>query len=296
MSSNLSLLILAAGVGSRYQSAKQIDVVGSSGQILLQYSIYDAINAGFNKIILVVNNDVEQLLKKQLVYLEDVVELFYINQNNYNLSNNINRKKPWGTAHAVLVAQQYINEPFMVLNADDFYGKTAFELASNFLVSNSISATHMGMIAYKLKNTLSKHGSVSRGICQVDANNYLLSIKEHTSIVANEQTISSSNNKEIIFNSESLVSMNCWLFHPSIFKELVKGFADFFSLHSSSETVEYFLPDLVMKTIENNKINFSLIKSTDKWMGLTYLKDKIDFIETLTKCQLNKSYPESFHD
>ena len=296
MSSNVSLLILAGGIGSRYQSSKQIDAVGPSGQFLLEYSIYDAINAGFNKIVLVVNNKVEELLRLKLSYLESHLNVVYVNQDKYSLDLPVNRTKPWGTGHAVLVAQEVVDEPFMVVNADDFYGPNAFKFGYHFLTSKEISSLQMGMIAYSLKNTLSKHGLVSRGICKVDSNGDLLTIQEHSSISANKGEIISYLDGEIVLEKDSLVSMNSWLFHPSIFKELAIDFRRFCSINLDSTTKEYFLPEIVQKSILNKKMKVSLLKTTDKWMGLTYLKDKDDVVEVFKKLTINKTYPISFNE
>ena len=296
MSSNVSLLILAGGIGSRYQSSKQIDAVGPSGQFLLEYSIYDAIRAGFNKVVLVVNNKVEELLKLKLSHLESHLNVVYVNQDRYSLDLPINRAKPWGTGHAVLVAQEVVNEPFMVVNADDFYGRNTFKLGYNFLTSKQISSLQMGMIAYSLKNTLSKHGLVSRGICKVDLNGDLLTIQEHGSISANKGEIISYLDGELILEKDSLVSMNSWLFHPSIFKELEINFRKFYTMNLDSTTKECFLPEIVQKTILNKKMKVNLLKTTDKWMGLTYMKDKNDVVEIFKKLTINKTYPISFNE
>lgn len=279
---NLSLLILAAGMGSRYGSLKQLDSFGPHGETIMDYSIYDAINAGFNKVVFVIRKSFEQDFKKEVFSkYKGVIEVDYVFQELNVLPNNEKtpelRKKPWGTAHAVLMAKEVINEPFAVINADDFYGASSYKLMGDYLKKIRLEQNNISiLLAYQLKNTLSEHGSVSRGICKIDDNGFLKSIVEHTQIKMEKNHIYSFHDtkpSEILTNNAP-TSMNFMGFTPSIFNHIEHFFGLFLEKNRNSLTAEFFLPLLLSKIINTSKGKIKVLYGKEKWYGVTYLNDK----------------------
>lgn len=281
-----SLVIMAAGIGSRYGAGiKQLAKVGPSEEIIMDYSIYDAIKAGFNKIIFIIRKDIEADFKEiignriEKICAKANVEVAYTFQNLEDLPKGVqlpaDRKKPWGTGQAVLAAKDLIKEPFAVINADDYYGKDAFVKIHDFLV-NSITPTDYCMAGFILKNTLSDNGAVTRGICAVDENGYLTDVNETSDIVKTSCGAESKGNK---IDVESLVSMNMWGLSVEFLDLLEKGFEEFFeNVGDNILKGEYLLPIYIGQLLRENKVTVKVLPTEDKWFGVTYQEDK-EYVE-----------------
>ncbi|MDG1901197.1 MAG: sugar phosphate nucleotidyltransferase [Bacteroidales bacterium] len=274
-----TLLILAAGIGSRYGGVKQMDEIGPSGESIIDYSIFDAIRAGFGKVVFVLNPKIEKDFKD--IYeprLNGKIKTDYVLQEVSavpdGVSINSERIKPWGTGHAVLVAKNVINEPFAVINADDFYGKNAFELISNFMHEKGNNSSEYGMVGYKLSNTLSENGSVSRGVCQTDKG-YLTDVVERTSIInQGSKIVFEENNIKHDIDANSVVSMNFWGFTPLFFDQLEKDFRIFIANNADNIKAEFYIPSVANDLIKKNEAEITMLTSNDKWFGVTYKDDK----------------------
>ena len=296
-----TLLILAAGLGSRYGGVKQIDKVGPSGESIIDYSVFDAIRAGFSKVVFVVNlniiNDFKAIYEPRL---KGKIETCYVLQEIENIPDGIQfnpkRIKPWGTAHAVLVAKDEINEPFAVINADDFYGKEAYETIADFLVKNSNQSSAYAMVGYKLENTLSDFGSVSRGVCDIE-NKLLTDVTEHTSIVRKkENIIFEDEGRKVKIDKDTIVSMNFWGFTPDFFKQTEKEFKEFIVKNASQLKAEFYIPFMVNKIIKNKEATVEVLKSDAHWFGVTYKEDKPATIEKIKQLVHQGLYPKNLWD
>jgi UTP-glucose-1-phosphate uridylyltransferase len=293
-----TLLILAAGMGSRFGGLKQIEPVGPNGETIVDYSVYDAIRTGFGKIIFVVRESFAEPFKKIFdPKFKDKIEVEYVFQELENLPRGYNlpkdRVKPWGTAHAILVTREFINEPFCALNADDFYGFNAFKAMANFL-SRSNDPDVYAMVGYKLLNTLSDFGSVSRGVCTVDENNMLQKIVETTKIFKKDNKIVSvepDGNENILTGNES-VSMNMWGFQPSLFEKLEEKISIFLENHIHELKSEIFIPSVVFDIIQEGKARVKVLKADSPWFGVTYKEDTPRVIERINKLIEEGQYPK----
>lgn len=291
-----TLLILAAGMGSRYGGLKQADQVGPSGETIIDYSIYDAIRAGFGKIVMVVRQSILDEMKSMFdERWGDKIQIEYAIQEVDvpvdGIENLPTREKPWGTAHAVMVAKNYINEPFAVINADDFYGKDAFAKMSSFLTSKAASDEY-AMVGYILKNTLSDHGFVSRGVCVPDAENFLQSVTERTHIERIDGTICFKDGDNLLeLADDTYVSMNFWGFMPNFFKESEEQFKHFVGKNAENEKAEFFIPTVVEDLMVQDKVKVKILESTAKWMGITYREDKPVVIEKVNELVSAGDYP-----
>lgn len=276
-----TLLILAAGIGSRYGGLKQADSIGPGGESIIEYSIYDAIRAGFGKVVIVIRHSIEQDFKEKIAGKFDgkiKVEYAYqeIDTPIEGIEKFPERKKPWGTGHAMLVAKHLINEPFLVINADDFYGYNAFQKMGDFL-ANNCTPTHYGMVGYLLKNTLSENGSVSRGVCEVDKNDHLTGVTERTKILKDEednQIYYFEEDWRIHLPDNTIVSMNFWGFHPNVFDIAQKMFVDFVEENFNNPTAEFYIPKIANTVIKNKTADLTVMTSRDQWYGVTYQEDK----------------------
>ena len=275
-----TLLILAAGIGSRYGGLKQADSVGPSGEAIIEYSIYDAIRAGFGKVVIVIRKSIEHDFKEKFGgKFDDLITVEYAFQELDTPIEGIDffpeRKKPWGTGHAMLVAKDKIKEPFLVINADDFYGFTAFQKMAEFL-SHRCSPRHMGMVGYWLKNTLSENGSVSRGVCETDEKDLLTTVNERTKIIreTDKNIYYFEGDKKTYLADDSVVSMNFWGYHPSVFEETRKMFVQFVKDNQNNPTAEFYIPTIANTLIENGKVDFTVMTTRDQWYGVTYQEDK----------------------
>jgi len=297
MNSKKTLLILAGGLGSRYKGLKQIDGILDNGSPILEYSIYDALEAGFSKVVIIVNRLIPQSYIDRLNTISGKAgfELHWVYQENESfLAQDFDisqRQKPWGTGHAVLCAKGKVPEPFVMINADDFYGKEAYQLAAEEIDAR-ISGSRFGMAAYPVESTLSGNGNVARGICTLDADSYLVKIEEQTSIrKKGNLIIYTEKAKDIEIAPETLVSMNFFIFHPEIFDALEMYFNDF--IKSDPEpTQEFYIPSAVQKMIDEKKAKVSVKVSPSQWMGVTYADDKSSIKDFLASEIKNNRYPE----
>lgn len=293
-----TLLVLAAGMGSRYGGLKQADQVGPSGETIIDYSIYDAIQAGFGKIVMVVRQNILEDMKALFdPRWGDQITIEYaiqeVNVPIEGINNLPERKKPWGTGHAVMVAKHLIKEPFAVINADDFYGADAFKTISTYLQSG-ISDTENAMVGYILKNTLSDHGFVSRGICETDADNYLNTITERTNIerIDGNVVFKDTEGNKTSLDENSYVSMNFWGFMPNFFDEAEAQFKEFVKENYENEKAEFYIPSIVSTMMEQRGLKIKVLESTAQWMGVTYKEDKPVVEEKISRLVKVGSYAE----
>lgn len=293
---NTTLVIMAAGMGSRFGGGgiKQLTPVGPNGELIIDYSIYDAIAAGFNKIVFIIRKDIEtdfmEVIGNRInqMCMQNNVKVCYAYQDINDLptpyKTPATRKKPWGTGHAVLAAKPFIHEPFVVINADDYYGKIAFKKMHDFIVTSTESC----MAGFVLKNTLSENGGVTRGVCAVNNEEYLTHIVETYNIQKNGN-IAISDTGEL--SLDTFVSMNMWGLHPDFLNTLEDSFIDFLQIHASSEKEEYLLPKIVGKLLAENKIHVKVLSTPDKWVGVTYQEDKQLVMDTVKGFLENGVYP-----
>jgi dTDP-glucose pyrophosphorylase len=273
-----TLLILAAGMASRYGSLKQIDKFGPDNECLLEYSIYDAVDAGFTKIVFVIREDFSQEFKEIFEpKLKGKVALDYVYQTSDAYTGNIevpaSRVKPWGTGHAILCAKEVINEPFAVINADDFYGRDAFEKAVAFL-NNDCNEKTYAIIGYQLENTLTAHGTVSRGVCMVNDNNNLLSVIERTKIFRQDDVmVYEEDDKIFSIAAAAKASMNFWCFDPSVFVYMEQLFHIFLKEHMHEPKAEFFITLVADTFIKQGGGTIKVIPTASQWFGVTYKDD-----------------------
>ncbi len=294
-----ALVVMAAGIGSRYGGVKQLDAFGPEGEVIMDYGVFDAIKAGFNKVVIIIRKEIEADFMEVIGNrLEEKagVPVHYVYQSIESVPEGFTvpegRTKPWGTGLAVLMAKPFINEPFLVINADDFYGREPYKAMHDFLenVETGGDKAHFGMAGYLLKNTLSENGAVARGICEVDENGYLLSIEEHLSVEKEGDVATGVNSKgeKKVLSLDSVASMNMMGFTPEIFNTLEEGFKEFFreEVEGNPLKSEYFLPNIVGKMIKSGKADMKVINTGARWFGVTYQEDKPavkEALEELTK-------------
>ncbi len=292
-----TLLILAAGMGSRYGGLKQIEPVGPNGETILEYSIYDAIRAGFGKVVFVIRESFAKDFKARFEsILAGKIEIEYVYQEIDKLPKGFllpeGREKPWGTGHAVLMAKDVIHEPFATINADDFYGAEAYTVIAGFLSPQNDEKKY-SMVGYQLDKTLSDFGSVSRGLCMTDENNLLTKITETHKIRQEDETIlcESENNDTISLSSNETVSMNFWGFHPSVFENIETQFKAFLELNIHLPKSEFYIPSVVFEMIKTGKAEVEVLKADSPWFGVTYQDDKPYVIEQIQKLTNQGVYP-----
>jgi hypothetical protein len=276
-----SLVVLAAGLGSRYGSLKQIDQFGPSGETIIDYSIYDAIRAGFNKVVFIIRRNIEKEFKEVFLgKFGDMVEVDHVFQEIDIVPEGVKvpeeRQKPWGTGHAVMMASEVVNEPFAVINADDFYGAKSIKLLHDHLATMDVFELDACLIGYKLKNTLSDHGHVSRGVCAISEDGFLESITERTHVYNRPEAgiFYNEDDKEFLLSGEELASMNLFGLTPPFFKVLKDGFRQFVERNLNNPQAEFFLPHAVSSIIGNQKIRIPVIETPDMTYGVTYKDDK----------------------
>jgi len=292
-----SLIILAAGIGSRYGSLKQLDKLGPDGETIIDYSVYDAMRAGFGKVVFVIRKSIEkEFVEMQINKLARHVEVNYVFQelelSTKGVAMSHERIKPWGTGHAVLMTKDAVSEPFAVINADDFYGAEAFRVLHLHLAGAKDG--EYAMVGYQLKNTLSEHGSVSRGICETDNNSFLTKVTERSRITKWENKIyySGSDSSKVELNQDAIVSMNFWGFTPGIFNHLEAGFNEFIQNNSLNPAAEYFIPTIVNELINSGKACVQVLKSQAEWFGVTYLEDREIAKKRLHELTFQNLYPQ----
>src|SRR5450759_4596080 len=282
-----TLIIMAAGIGSRYGGLKQVDPIGPNGEVIIDYSIYDALQAGFSKVVFLIRRDIEELFREKIGRkIEQRVETCYVFQElnaiPAGFSVPAERKKPWGTGHAVLCCRKAVQTPFAAINADDFYGKKAFRILGGYLKAlTEQEITGMpysySMVGYVLRNTLSEHGSVARGVCQATPDGYLAGIQERTRIETFGDAIRTTENGAdwLELPAESIVSMNMWGFTPSVFTELEQRFKTFLKNNASNPIKsEFFLPNVVNDRLIDGKARVKILPTDEKWFGVTYPDDR----------------------
>jgi dTDP-glucose pyrophosphorylase len=297
-----TLLILAAGMGSRFGGLKQVEPVGPNGEAIIDYSIYDAIRAGFGKIVFIIRESFADAFGEKFdKKLKGKIEVEYVFQELDNLPEGFTlpegREKPWGTAHAILVAKDVIKEPFCALNADDFYGFKAYKVMAEFLNYSKFD-TEFSMVGYHLNNTLSDFGSVSRGICDVDKNKNLRKIVETTKILKKEAKIVSIENdgSEKFLTGNEIASMNIWGFKPSVFDSLEQKFTDFLKTEINKPKSEMYIPTVVFEMIWDKKATVKVLEANSPWFGVTYKEDKPFVIEKLNALIEMGDYPAKLWD
>ncbi len=291
-----TLLVLAAGMGSRYGGLKQIDPVGPAGETIIDYSIYDAMRAGFGKLVFVIRNDIEAQFKEIIgARFANRIPVEYVFQELDKLPAGFSvppgRTKPWGTTQAILMAEDVIREPFAAINADDFYGADSFQVLSKQLQSGS---SDYSMVGFVLRNTLSEFGSVARGVCEVDANDYLKNIIELTKIEKDgngaKYTDADGNLKKL--TGDEPVSMNMWGFNPDIFPHLRREFTEFLKLQGKAEKSECYIPMTVGDLIRQDRAKCRVLRSTASWFGVTYREDRPRVVESIQGLIKQGLYPE----
>lgn len=285
-----TLLIMAAGMGSRFGGLKQIEPVGPNGEFIIDYSIYDAINAGFKKIVFIIKEENYEIFKETIgKRVEPHIKVEYVFQNNDNIHKEYQellktRKKPLGTAHAILCAKDKINEPFAIINSDDFYGSDSYIKASNYL--SDIKDNHYGLIAYRLGNTLTENGAAKRGVCKVNENNELITIIEsNTELSGNLVKVSPlDGSPSFEVSKDTIASMNMLLFTPSLFKILEEKLPIFLEDNKDDiDSCEFLIPIVLNELLEENKVTVDVIETTANWYGVTYKEDKELVVNAIDK-------------
>ena len=297
------LIIMAAGMGSRYGGLKQIDPVDEYGNIIMDFSIYDAVKAGFEKVVFIIKKEIEQDFKEKIGNrLEKRIEVEYVYQDIANLPEGYEvpegRVKPWGTAHAVLSCLPVVDSPFAVINADDYYGQQAFQMIYDFLASHEDTDKYQyTMVGYLLKNTLTENGHVARGVCETDADSKLTAITERVRIEKHEDGTAYTEDdgqKWTFLPEDTVVSMNMWGFTKSMMAEIRDRFAGFLAENLSKNPLkcEYFLPFVVDELIQEKKAEVTVLKSKDRWYGVTYKEDKPTVVKAIQSLKDQGMYPQ----
>jgi hypothetical protein len=307
MSQQPALIIMAAGIGSRYGGLKQVDPVGPNGEIVIDYSIYDALRAGFGKIIFLIRKEIEEIFHEKVGQaIDQRIETAYVLQDLDNVPAGFSvppgRVKPWGTAHAVLCCKDAVDRPFAVVNADDFYGLGAYQVLANHLRQTGDPAggpasrpSDYSMVGYVLRNALSDHGSVARGVCTITPDGYLDSVHERTRIEKFGEAVKYSENGVdwVDIPADSTVSMNTWGFTPSIFAELQARFPAFLERNAVNLLkAEFFLPDVVNELLVEGRVRVKVLPTGEKWFGVTYPQDRPIVQQAIRERIQQGVYPE----
>lgn len=298
----MTLVIMAAGMGSRFGGFKQIEPVGPNGEFIIDYSIYDAYLAGFNKVVFIVNSKIRDDFEKTIgKRASKIVETYYVCQDDEKYLNGFSipkeRTKPLGTAHAILSTKDVVNENFAVINADDYYGREAFKLLYDFLSKSNDNSSihHFCMVGYELAKTLTSNGHVARGICKVDKDDYLLEIVERTKIQKNNNKIQYTEDDKTWFDidEKSIASLNCFGFSKSLLDEIEKEFPLFIENNKDNLIkAEFFLPTVVDTLMKNNLCDVKVLKTTSHWYGMTYREDLLKVREYLNSQHQNGFYKD----
>lgn len=297
-----TLVIMAAGIGSRFGGGiKQLEPVGPNGEIIMDYSIYDAMEAGFDKVVFVIRKDLEKDFKEVIGNrIEKVIDVAYAYQEIDDIPEVYkerfkDRTKPWGTGQAILCCKEVVDSPFLVINADDYYGKQAYVEAYEYLTgTKSDSTTELCMVSFVLKNTLSENGAVTRGICKVNEEGYLADIVETSGIEKTEEGAAvHTENEYVPVDVESSVSMNMWGLHPEFFEILKQGFEEFVAnTPENNLKAEYLLPTIIGDLLKQKRASVKVLTSKDKWFGVTYKEDKESVVSQLQALIKSGVYPE----
>ena len=276
-----TLLVLAAGLGSRYGGLKQLDGLGPNGETIMDYSIYDAVKAGFGKVVFVIRKSFEdEFMEKVAEKYKHLIPIEIVFQELDNLPDgfelNPNREKPWGTNHALMMGKSVINEPFAVINADDFYGRKSYQVICDFLSNLENTENKYCMVGYRVGNTLSESGTVARGVCETDEKNNLTGIVERTQIKRIDGVVKyiDENDEWVSIPDNKPVSMNMFGFTPDYFKYSDEAFTDFLKENEENLKAEYFIPTLVNDLIVDDTIEMRVLDTTSQWFGVTYIEDR----------------------
>ena len=293
-----TLFVLAAGMGSRYGGLKQIDGLGPSGETIMDYSVYYALRAGFGKVVFVIRKDFEDAFRKAVIskYADKVpCEVCFqaVDKWPEGCPYNLERTKPWGTNHAVLMAKDLIREPFAVINADDFYGRESFQVLADYLKSVEGTTGKYCMVGYRVANTLSENGSVSRGVCATDENGYLTDVVERTKIEkVGDKIIYTEDGVDTEISPNSPVSMNMWGFTPEYFEYVEKAFVEFLQARGQELKSEFYIPTLVNDMIRSGEATCKVLDTTSKWFGVTYAEDRPQVVMKINNLVKEGVYPE----
>lgn len=295
----MTLVILAAGMGSRYGGLKQIDPIGPNGEFIVDYSIYDAIQAGFDRVVFIIKKENLELFRDTVgKRIEKHIRVEYAFQDIRDVPDGVcvpaERSKPWGTGHAVLCADKIVDDDFAVINSDDFYGRDSFQKLGDFLRHNTRrdEKLHFCMAGFVLENTLTENGHVSRGVCETDSDGYLIRVTERTKIQRNgSDTQYFENDTWTTLPPKSVVSMNCWAFTPALFSELRTLFAQFFRENPDPTKGEFFLPFAVQDLIDHKVCDVRVLKTEAKWYGVTYHEDRKQVVEAIQRMISEGVYP-----
>ena len=293
-----TLFVLAAGMGSRYGGLKQIDGLGPNGETIMDYSVYDALRAGFGKVVFVIRKDFEEAFREVVIskYADKVpCEVCFqsVDKVPEGCTYNPERTKPWGTNHAVLMAKDLIREPFAVINADDFYGRESFQVLADYLKSVEGTTGKYCMVGYRVANTLSENGSVSRGVCATDENGYLTDVVERTKIEkVGDKIIYTEDGVDTEIAPNSPVSMNMWGFTPEYFEYVEKAFVEFLQARGQELKSEFYIPTLVNDMIRSGEATCKVLDTTSKWFGVTYAEDRPQVVMKINNLVKEGVYPE----
>lgn len=292
-----TLMVLAAGMGSRYGGLKQLDGLGPNGETIMDYSIYDAYKAGFGKVVFVIRQLFEKEFKEAILSkYENVIPVEVVFQELSNLPEGYtldpNREKPWGTNHAVMMGKSVINEPFAVINADDFYGRASYEVLAKKLTELAGQENHYCMVGYRLKNTLSESGAVARGVCESDDKGFLKTVTERTHIERKDGQIQYKEGEAwTVVPEEAPVSMNMWGFTPDYFKHSDAYFAEFLDNNKANLKAEYFIPYVIDKLIQGQVADVEVLDTPAKWFGVTYAEDRASVVAKIEDLVKSGVYP-----
>ena len=293
----MTLVILAAGMGSRFGGLKQIEPVGPNGEFIIDYSIYDAIKAGFSKVVFIIKEENYDIFKNTIGNrIAGKIDVEYVFQKNDDSRVPAERIKPLGTGHAILCAKDKVNEDFIIINADDFYGREAFTTIAKFIKEKGNDDRKYGLVGYEMANTLTENGFVKRGVLNVDDNDYLVKITESSIGYDNDKMlIKPLNGADEFYASGELVSMNMISFTPYLFQELERGFEDFLNNSNDLMTAEYLIPDVLFKQVNNNDVTCKVLHTNAVWKGITYSSDLPELKEYIAKEISDGVYPSNLY-
>lgn len=292
------MLIMAAGIGNRYGGLKQIEPVGPNGELIIDYAIYDAVRAGFGKLVFVIRHYFEDAFKENIgSKFDNVVETAYAYQEldaclgEFGLPPG--REKPWGTGHAILVAKELIDKPFAAINADDYYGQSSFKMMAEYLSADKPSGDY-AMVGYILRNTLSEYGDVCRGVCECDRKMFLKKVVERIKVekVGRGARYFDKMGNEQHLTGDEVVSMNLWGFWPSVFEHIQRQFSDFLNERGCDEEAEFFIPTIIDNLINSRQVRVKVLPTPDSWFGVTYREDKAVAAANINKLIKEGAYPE----
>ena len=294
------LVVMAAGLGSRFGGIKQMTGVGPNNLFIFVYFVYDAIQAGFKKVVFIIRKDIYDDFRNTIgKRIENKIDVEYVFQDINDIPEGFSvpsdRVKPWGTGHAVLSARDVVDDNFVVINADDFYGRESFIKIADYLKNVDKSSKKYSMVSYKLINTMSDYGSVSRGICNVD-NGKLVDINERTNIVNKDGNLVYIDEGEHLIDKDALVSVNFWGFTPSMFEDAYRYFIEFFKSNSDLSKKEFYLPTIVKNSIEEGIASVSVLESESKFSGMTYKEDREELSRYICELVNNGIYPNNLWD